>query len=827
MALTINTNIKNEANGYSLDASQVKGGYVVVADQDERNAIPAATKVNGTTIYQADVGKEYRWNGSEWLEASSAGLDSKLDKQTAQTESDQVYGKLADGSQTMFDVTMGATATTIPRRDTAGRIQVADGVSGNDAVNFNQLSAQKEALETELNKKQPTLVSGTNIKTINGNSLLGSGDLVIAGGGGDVTAAGSNIFTGLNSFRLNTTFGGTGESASDPVITVDSGAIRFRYNGLFDCGQLVTDNANDKNLTYKYNDAVVKFPKKSGTIAITDDLPVANPTAAGTVTLTKLKVGDVVYDIPQGGGSGVDIVQTTGQSTTAVMSQKAVTEAIQTAVDSLTQFERMKLTHPGVINITYTSGKYEVTFEAHTWFVYGSTFYETTAATTVTFESTYTVVFCMFKKSDKTISLIPYTKVSTLNPQEYVYIFGLKSTGNDGAYSYCDLTVPFAFNGNLFGIIPTKGRIIGGNGIVSVDTTAKTITFPKDTIIMCDDFTGYINAVISTGTVVSYAPLTTSGQLIIFNRKDKTFTTRAWTNSRLLHAFETVIAYFRTTEIGYPFTMDIGVPYEVDGKLFGNENIRSDDLWQVNNRNIKAINHRGYNTIAPENTLPAYKLSRKYGYDYVECDISFTSDNVPVLLHDNTIDRTSNGTGAINSMTFEQVRTYDFGSWKSSAYAGTKIPSLEEFISLCKVLNLQPYIELKSVGLSQENVTNCVNIVKKYGMLNKVTWISFLTTALDYVLTADPKARIGLVQGEVSEDAVTYVSGKITSGVDAFIDAQLNVLTEAIVNSCITANVPLEAWNVFTVENVTQFSYVNGVTVDSLNVTKALYEANL
>ena len=234
-------------------------------------------------------------------------IPNKLDKQTAQTESDQVYGKLADGSQTMFDVTMGATATTIPRRDTAGRIQVADGVSGNDAVNFNQLSAQKEALEAELNKKQATLVSGTNIKTVNGNSLLGSGDLTIAGGGGDVTAAGSNIFTGLNSFRLNTTFGGTGESASDPVITVDSGAIRFRYNGLFDCGQLVTDNANDKNLTYKYNDAVVKFPKKSGTIAITDDLPVANPTAEGTVALTKLKIGDTVYNLPSGGGGDVTL----------------------------------------------------------------------------------------------------------------------------------------------------------------------------------------------------------------------------------------------------------------------------------------------------------------------------------------------------------------------------------------------------------------------------------------------------------------------------------------------------------------------------------------
>lgn len=522
------------------------------------------------------------------------------------------------------------------------------------------------------------------------------------------------------------------------------------------------------------------------------------------------------------------LVQETGTLTDRIMSQSATTTAIQSAVDSLSRFERMKLINNNVVAITHTDGKYTLTLAANTWFVYDNTFYTMTDATTVTLESTLTVVFCMFKKSDKTILLIPYTQVSTFNPQEYVYIFGLRSSGNDGAYGFCDLTMPFTFNGNLFGSVATTARIIGGNGIVSVDTTAKTITFPRDFIVLCNDFTGYTPVAITAGATISYASLATSAQIIVFNRKDKTFRTCAWTQSPILvNAFDSIVAYFRSTATGYPFTMDIGVPYEVDGKLFGNENIRSDDLWQVNNRNIKAINHRGYNTIAPENTLPAYKLSRKYGYDYVECDISFTSDNVPVLLHDDTIDRTSNGTGAINSMTFEQARTYDFGSWKSNAYAGTKIPSLEEFISLCKVLNLHPYIELKATGLTQENVTKCVNIAKKYGMLHKVTWISFLTTALDYVLTADAKARIGLVQGEVSEDAVTYASSKITSGVDAFIDAQLNLLTETMVNNCITANIPLEAWNVFSVENVTQFSYVDGVTVDSLNVTKALYEANL
>ncbi len=94
-------------------------------------------------------------SASEYISKSSV-LGDKLDKQTAQTESDQIYGKLTDGSQTMFDVTMGAEPTTIPRRDTAGRIQVADGVSGNDAVNFNQLSAVESS------------VSGLNIQNGSG-----------------------------------------------------------------------------------------------------------------------------------------------------------------------------------------------------------------------------------------------------------------------------------------------------------------------------------------------------------------------------------------------------------------------------------------------------------------------------------------------------------------------------------------------------------------------------------------------------------------------------------------------------------------------------------
>lgn len=142
--------------------------------------------------------------------------------------------------------------------------------------------------------------------------------------------------------------------------------------------------------------------------------------------------------------------------------------------------------------------------------------------------------------------------------------------------------------------------------------------------------------------------------------------------------------------------------------------------------NVKAINHRGYSTIAPENTLEAYRLSKQMGFNYVEADVSFTSDGVPVLLHDETIDRTSDGTGAIGSMTFEQVRAYDFGSWKSEDYAGAKIPSFEEFILLCRNLSLKPYIELKSSYESAKQVLFDQSV--KF-----VSSMAFITTSADIV----------------------------------------------------------------------------------------------
>lgn len=245
--------------------------------------------------------------------------------------------------------------------------------------------------------------------------------------------------------------------------------------------------------------------------------------------------------------------------------------------------------------------------------------------------------------------------------------------------------------------------------------------------------------------------------------------------------------------------------------------------------NVKGIAHRGYSADAPENTLPAYKLAKKMGFKYVECDVAFTSDGVAVLLHDEIIDRTSNGSGSLSSLTYAQVRSYDFGSWKSSNYAGTLIPSFEEFILLCKNLALHPYIELKSTATYTEaQVQALVDTVKQYGMEGKVTWISFSSTYLGYVKDYDAYARIGFVVGTISSTSITTATGLKTGTNEVFIDANYANLTTALITLAVNADIPLEVWTVDTEAEITALDpYISGITSDSLIAGTVLYKANI
>lgn len=255
-------------------------------------------------------------------------------------------------------------------------------------------------------------------------------------------------------------------------------------------------------------------------------------------------------------------------------------------------------------------------------------------------------------------------------------------------------------------------------------------------------------------------------------------------------------------------------------------NIGLNEVSNINyDLNVKAINHRGYSYESPENTIPSYIMSKAKGFTYVEGDVAFTKDNVAVLLHDNTIDRTSNGSGKITDFNYQELLTYDFGSWFSSEYEGVKIPTFKEWILLCKNLGLHPYIELKSSGsYTQAQITQVVNEVAACGMKGKVTYISFNNTFLRYVKNADSSARLGFLTSTLASGNITTAKNLKTTTNEVFLDAKLATLKDSVVESCISNNIPLEVWTVNTEEEIINMhSYISGVTSDYLVAGRTLY----
>ena len=257
----------------------------------------------------------------------------------------------------------------------------------------------------------------------------------------------------------------------------------------------------------------------------------------------------------------------------------------------------------------------------------------------------------------------------------------------------------------------------------------------------------------------------------------------------------------------------------------------------VSGGTVKIINHRGYNPQAPENTIAAFELSGEMGYSYVETDISFTKDLVPVLLHDATINRTAREEDGgtirqqirIGDLTYEEVLAYDFGIWKGEAFRGTRIPTFDEFLSICGEYNLHPYIELKENGpYGREQIDGLVEQVRACGMLDRVTWISFSSEYLEWVRDRDPNARLGyLVALWFSEGDFRNILEKIrnlrTGTNEVFLDASIYMLSLApggsdrYIAMCRDEGVPLEIWTLDSEEMMSELDpYITGVTTNSI-----------
>ena len=96
------------------------------------------------------------------------------------------------------------------------------------------------------------------------------------------------------------------------------------------------------------------------------------------------------------------------------------------------------------------------------------------------------------------------------------------------------------------------------------------------------------------------------------------------------------------------------------------------------------IAHRGAGKLAPENTLAAFRLGARHGYRMFECDVKLSADDVPFLLHDASLNRTTNGSGTAGDHPWHVLSQLDAGSWHSRSYAGEPLPSFENIARFCQ-----------------------------------------------------------------------------------------------------------------------------------------------
>lgn len=161
---------------------------------------------------------------------------------------------------------------------------------------------------------------------------------------------------------------------------------------------------------------------------------------------------------------------------------------------------------------------------------------------------------------------------------------------------------------------------------------------------------------------------------------------------------------------------------------------------------MKIIAHRGASTYAPENTLAAFQKALDQQADGIELDVRLTKDNVPVICHDATVNRTSNGKGYIHNMTVSQLKKLDFGASFSNKYKGEMIPTLEETLTLIGDASITLHIEIKNGPIIPKNLEQkIVELVYKYGFEDRVVYSSFDHHSLQRLSEIDPRAKIGLL----------------------------------------------------------------------------------
>lgn len=165
------------------------------------------------------------------------------------------------------------------------------------------------------------------------------------------------------------------------------------------------------------------------------------------------------------------------------------------------------------------------------------------------------------------------------------------------------------------------------------------------------------------------------------------------------------------------------------------------------------IAHRGASIAAPENTLPALRSTAAAGAQYLEVDVRMSADGVPMIMHDATVDRTTDGTGAIAELTAAALRSLDAGSWFSEEFIGTRIPTLEEVLAFAARTDIGVVIEYKG-SWGEAAIRTTIELITAAGLEDKVIAQSFSEKTVRTLAAVAPLIPVGWLTDRIDTAAV-------------------------------------------------------------------------
>lgn len=245
----------------------------------------------------------------------------------------------------------------------------------------------------------------------------------------------------------------------------------------------------------------------------------------------------------------------------------------------------------------------------------------------------------------------------------------------------------------------------------------------------------------------------------------------------------------------------------------------------------KVISHRGSNKICPQNTLEAFRQSIRFHADGFETDVHLTKDGIPVIHHNYSVEKTSDGKGNIADMTLEELKSLDFGSYFHHSYKGTKIPTLEEFLTLCEKAELSVLnIEIKSPLNRDYTVADkVISMVKEHNLFDKLIISSFDSDLLLYVKDVDENCPTGFLYSPDKVDFTPYWSKIVDFAKSIATDAlhpHQYFVNKAYVEKAHEAGLYVNPWTVNSERSINKMldCGVDGIITDVPNIVREIVD---